>query len=82
MTLSENLVSLIRSIEFVDIHGYKEIWANIKRYHEKTLELQKKKNGIQKVKITKYLEYWRSRLKQVKEETEFKFDLVYKKSRI
>ena len=77
-TRNETHMSTVHNI---DIHGYKEIWASIKSYHEKTVQLQKKKSTIQKVKRTKYLEYWGPRLKQVREETAFNFNLIYTKHR-
>ena len=73
-TRNEDHMSRVHNI---DIHGYKEIWANIKNYHERTLQAAKKKSCWQKVKRIKYLEYWEPRLRQVKEETAYKFDLVY-----
>ena len=64
-----------------DIFDYKEIWESIKNYYDKTVQLQKKKNKIMKVKRTKYLEYWGPRLKQLKEDTVNKFNLIYAKLR-
>ena len=62
-----------------DIYDYKEIWASIKDYHDRTVQIQKKKNRIMKVKRTKYLEYWGPRLKLLKEDTAKKFGLLFVK---
>ena len=62
-----------------DIYGYKEIWTDIKDYHSRAVEIQKKKtkNKIMKVKRTKYLEYWKPRLKALREDTANKFNRAY-----
>ena len=61
----------------IDIYNYKELWDNIKEFQDITEEMHQKKKTIMKVKRTKYLEYWKPRLKAVKEDTEAKFKLIY-----
>ena len=61
----------------VDIYDYKEIWENIKNYHDRAVRIQRKKSRIMKVKRTEFLEYWEPRLKQLKEDTANKYDLLY-----
>ena len=40
----------------IDIHTYNEIWTEICSYHDKTVEIHKKKKGdLEKVKRSKYL---------------------------
>ena len=63
----------------VDVYDYNEVWTSIKNYHDKTVQVQEKKSSIFKVKRTVYLEYWGPRLKQLKEDTAYKFNLVYTK---
>jgi urease gamma subunit len=66
------------SVHNVSIYGCNEIWADIKKYHDKTVEIQKKKKGsIEKVKRTKYLDYWGPRLKAMMNDTVYKISLVY-----
>jgi endonuclease/exonuclease/phosphatase family metal-dependent hydrolase len=68
----------ISAVHNVSIYGCNEIWAGIKKYHDKTVEIQKKKKGsIEKVKRTKYLEYWGPRLKAMIEDTAYKINLIY-----
>ena len=62
----------------IDIHNYNDIWTDIKDYHDKTVEIQKKKKGsLEKVKRSVYLNYWGPRLKAYKEDTAYKFNLMY-----
>ena len=55
----------------------KKIWELIKEYYDKAEEMQKKKKTILKVKRTKYLEFWKPRLKALKEDTDEKFNRLY-----
>ena len=61
----------------VDIYNYKKIWENIKEYQDDIEEKQKKKNKILKVKRTKYLEYWKPKLKALKDDTNEKFKRLF-----
>ena len=62
----------------IDLHSCKEIWTNIKIYHDKAVQKQKEKKGsLEKVKRTKFLNYWGPRLKALKEDTAYKFNLIY-----
>jgi hypothetical protein len=66
------------AVHNVSIYGCNEIWADIKKYHDKTVEILKKKKGsIEKVKRTKYLDYWGPRLKAMVNDTVYKINLVY-----
>jgi len=66
----------------IDIHTYNEIWTEIKSYHDKTVEIHKKKKGdLEKVKRSKYLNFWGPRLKAYREDTEYKFKLVQSRNR-
>ena len=66
----------------IDILNCYEIWTKIKDFHNKTEEIQKKKKGsLEKVKRSKYLDYWGPRLKAAKEDTANKFNLIYSRKR-
>jgi hypothetical protein len=64
----------------IDVFDYKEIWASIKRYYDWAEEAQRKKKTILKAKRVQYLEYWKHRLKGLREDTENKFRLCYIKT--
>jgi hypothetical protein len=71
--------SHMSEVHNIDIHGYYKIWASIKSFHDRSVQIQKKKSNIQKVKRTEYLEHWGPKLRQVREETEYQFNLIYTK---
>lgn len=72
----------LSTIHGIDIHNYNEIWTEIKNYHNKTVEIQKKKKGsLEKVKRSKYLNYWGPRLKAYKEDTAYKSNLIHSRNR-
>ena len=71
-------MSTVHNTEIID---YKEIWESIKSYHNKRVELQKKRSAIMKVKRIEYLKYWEPRLKQLREDTTKKFEKIYAKDR-
>jgi hypothetical protein len=72
----------LSTIHNIDIHNYNDIWTDIKNYHNKTVEIQKKKKGsLEKVKRSLYLDYWGPRLKAYKEDTAYKFNLLYFRNR-
>ena len=52
-------------------------WENIKEYHKVELEKHEKKKTIQKIKRTVFLEFWKPILKNIKEETDEKFEKIY-----
>jgi len=64
-------------IHKTEIFSYKEIWSLIKNYQDEVEEIQKKKKTILKVKRSKYLDYWKPKLKALKEDTNEKFKLIY-----
>ena len=66
-------MSTVHKIEILDC---KEIWTSIKDFHNETVERQRKKNRIMKVKRSVYLNYWGSRLRNIKEDTKVKFDAL------
>lgn len=65
----------------IEIENYKEIWENIKEYHEGELEkLEKKKaRSISETRLKRatFLKYWRPVLKALKEDTETKYQTVF-----
>ena len=67
----------------IDIFDYTEVWTSIKKFHDRTVELhKKKKSNIYKVKRTVFLEYWSPRLKQLKEDTAYQFSMAYGKPKL
>ena len=61
----------------VEIYDYKKIWEHIKEYQDDIEEKQKKKNKILKVKRIKYLEYWKPKLKAVKDKINENFKRIF-----
>ena len=59
-----------------EIASCKEIWENIKEYHKVELEKDEKKKTIQKIKRTVFLKFWKPILKNMKEETDEKFEKI------
>ena len=77
-TRNETHMSVFHNI---DIHGCYQIWKSIKNSHDRTVQIRKKKNkNVEKVKRTIYLDYWKPKLKSIKEDTDYKFGLIYKKN--
>ena len=67
----------LSAVHNIDITNCGEIWTKIKDYHDKAEEIQKKKKGsLEKVKRSKYLNYWGPRLKAIQEDTACKFDIM------
>ena len=65
----------IRFYHNVQIRNYKTIWADIKSYHMDLIQKTKKKNTSQR---TRFLKFWKPHLKSLFDETETKFNNVYK----
>ena len=47
-------------------------------FHKVELEKHEKKKTIQKIKRTVFLEFWKPILKNIKEETDEKFEKIYR----
>ena len=65
-----------------EILSYKDVWQQIKDYHKEIEEKRKKNKQNQKPNKKKvarkvFLEYWKPKLKQIREDTENKFNSVY-----
>jgi hypothetical protein len=70
--------SHISTAHNIDLHSCKEIWSDIKIFHNKAVEKQKKTKGsLEKVKRTIFLRYWGPRLRAYKDDTAYKFNLIY-----
>jgi hypothetical protein len=61
----------------IEILSYKILWEEIKEFHDKKVEEQKKKNKIMKVKRQIFLEHWSGILTKVKEMEEERMKQLY-----
>lgn len=74
---TKNIVHM-REAHQTEIISFKEIWENIKEYHKNELEKHEKKKTIMKIKRTVFLEFWKPILKNIKEETDEKYERIYR----
>ena len=61
----------------IEILPYKLIWEEIKEFHDKKVEEQRKKNKIMKVKRKVFLDHWDTMLIKIREISEEKIKQLY-----
>ena len=69
----------------IHLESYKELWRKIKDYYKEMEEKQKKKKQNGKKKTNKverkvFLEYWKPRLKKIREDTQNKYNTLYNRN--
>ena len=70
----------METIHGISITSYKDIWLGIKEYHDCKKAEHEKKKTIKKLKRTVFLKHFKPILKEIKEDTDTKFETIFNTS--